>query len=205
MNTLFEIQQKMQPDDSNEWYTPSRYVDAARSVMGRIDLDPASCALANQLVRATTYYSLADNGLSLPWQGNVWLNPPYSPDRSKAAHKRSLIALWINKLIAEYQSGGVLQAVLLCTCYAEGSWFQPLWDYPICFANHKLHFYKPKGNQVKLDSQHGHVYGTVFVYLGTNEQAFINVFSPFGRVAKAVDSPLVLPKPLQLWDREGVS
>src|SRR5262249_39931176 len=137
MSTLFDMQNVPQ-DDSNEWYTPSRYIDAARSVMGSIDLDPASCELANSLVKATTYYSQADDGLHLPWHGNVWLNPPYSPDRSKAAKKRSLIALWINKLIAEYTHGKVEQAILLCTAYAEGSWFQPLWNYPICFANHKL-------------------------------------------------------------------
>lgn len=61
---------------SNEWYTPSAIVDAARALMGGIDLDPASSALANETIRATNIYTEASNGFAAPWHGRVFLNPP---------------------------------------------------------------------------------------------------------------------------------
>lgn len=61
---------------SFEHYTPVEYIEAARYVLGRIDLDPASCARANETVRASTYYTKEDDGLTQTWFGNVYLNPP---------------------------------------------------------------------------------------------------------------------------------
>ena len=44
------------PDrDSNDWHTPTRYIEAARQVLGRIDLDPFSSEIANQTVRADRF------------------------------------------------------------------------------------------------------------------------------------------------------
>jgi len=62
--------------ESNEHYTPSMVVEAARIALGAIDLDPASCAVANERVRADRFFSYGDNGYRQPWFGRVFLNPP---------------------------------------------------------------------------------------------------------------------------------
>jgi hypothetical protein len=64
-----------------ESYTPAKYIESARQVLGQIDLDPASNELAQQVVKAAQWYGEADNGLLKDWHGTVFLNPPYSwPD-----------------------------------------------------------------------------------------------------------------------------
>ena len=50
-----------------EWYSPAEIVTAARDVLGGIDLDPASCDVANAVVQASRIFTVADNGLEQPW------------------------------------------------------------------------------------------------------------------------------------------
>jgi hypothetical protein len=181
---------------SNEWYTPSRYIEAAREVMQGIDLDPASCAVANETVKAKRYYTQAENGIVQPWYGKVWLNPPYGRENAtgRFGGGRSLVTLWSTKLISEYKSGNVLEAILLMVADTDANWFQPLWEYPICFANHKIHFHRPGLSNM------GQFFGTAFTYLGPNFEKFTEVFSKFGRIAKAIDTPRQTVSTPSLWE-----
>ena len=61
---------------SNEHFTPKEFVDAARALMGGIDLDPASCPLADRVVGATRIFTAKDNGFQREWRGKTFLNPP---------------------------------------------------------------------------------------------------------------------------------
>lgn len=157
---------------SNEWYTPSEYVGAAREVMGAIDLDPASNPLANETVQAARYYTEEDDGLAVTWGGRVWLNPPYGTTDGE-----SNAGVWARKLITDYQNGHVSEAVLLVNANTERKWFAQLWDFPICFTNHRIQFYTPDGVGAQP------VDGNALVYLGPNPERFVSVFSRFGDVA----------------------
>ena len=59
-----------------EHYTPSEVVEAARTTLGAIDLDPASCEAASRVVRASSYYTKQQNGFTQPWRGRLFMNPP---------------------------------------------------------------------------------------------------------------------------------
>ena len=163
--------------DSNEWYTPKEHVEAARALMrGEIDLDPASNELANRVIKANKFYTIGDNGYNKAWYGNVWLNPPYG--RSADDDNKSNQELWSAKLISEYKYGNVKEAVLLVNAVTDRRWFQPLWDYPICFTDHRIKFYSP-------DTQAGQpTHGNALVYFGNNLTGFVKEFKKFGVIAK---------------------
>lgn len=182
---------------SNEWYTPSRYIEAAREVMGGIDLDPASCELANQTVKATRFYTAQDNGLAQEWYGNVWLNPPFgttkTPFDGPAWQGTSTARLFIRKLLEEYEQGKIDQAVLLAKADPKQNWFHLLWAHLICFAYDNVYFNRPDGPAQRNQ------FGVCFVYLGHNKQKFIEVFEQFGAVALRVSLAKRAETPRGLW------
>src|SRR5215471_8840751 len=126
---------------TNEWYTPPLYVEAARAVLGGIDLDPASSDRANETVRAHTWFTLQENGLAQQWQGRVFLNPPYGWQDGESS-----AGIWAAKLLAEYDAGRVSAAVLLVNAVPGNSWFAPLWRFPICFTDHRISFIDAQGH-----------------------------------------------------------
>jgi len=172
---------------SIEYYTPRKYVEAARAVMGSIDCDPASNDLANQIVQATVYYTKETNGLNKPWRGNVWLNPPYGKEGNKANQ-----LTWSQRLIESYQAGITKQAVLLVTAAVETKWFQVLMDYPFSFPARRINFYTPDG------TEGGATCASAFFYLGPNIVKFRQVFRQFGRVV--IPNPEDIPRPTGLWE-----
>ena len=97
-----------------EWNTPPEIIEAARSCMGGIDLDPASNETAQELVQAERYYTVEDDGLAQTWNGRVWMNPPY---------RGGAINRFIERLIA---SPGVQQAVVITGPYHDTKYGQAL-------------------------------------------------------------------------------
>lgn len=153
---------------NNEWYTPSNIIEAARTAMGSIDVDPASNDIAQQTVKAETYYTAETNGLDKEWTGNVWLNPPYASD---------LIGKFIDKLVSEKKNYN--QAVVLVNNATETEWFNKIVSISsmVCFPKSRVKFYMPDG---KTGAP---LQGQAILYIGDNTDEFYKAYKEIGWVA----------------------
>lgn len=157
----------------NEWYTPPEFIEAARLVMGSIDLDPASSEVANRTVGAERIYTADDDGLTLTWAGRVWMNPPY---------EKGLIDRFAEKLRDEVKAGFVTQAVVLVNNATDTRWFATLCEVAtmLCFPTGRIRFHKPDGERGAP------LQGQAVIYIGNRHEEFARAFTSFGMVAKVV-------------------
>lgn len=158
---------------NDEWYTPHRFVEAARTVLGDIDTDPTSNDIAQRTVRAATHFTKQDDGLTKSWLGRVWLNPPYS---------RQLIGKFVDKLLAELANGNATAAILLVNSQTDAAWFQRamLSAAAVAFPNKRIRFMRPGGTP----SENSPLQGQAFLYFGADPLGFASVFDQFGAVLR---------------------
>jgi ParB family chromosome partitioning protein len=145
-----------------EWYTPGFIIDLARKVLGKIDLDPASCETANKVVEATRYFTEEDDGLVQEWKGRVWLNPPYLA---------SSIIAFTDKLVHEYLVGNIEAAILLCNAATDTNWWQHVSSVAdrVAFPNDKVKFWADDRESQLVQPQS-------FMYFGQDVDKFRSVF-----------------------------
>jgi ParB family chromosome partitioning protein len=160
---------------NNEWYTPQPIIDSAREVLGGLDLDPASCATANTVVKADTFFDKAMDGLKQPWKGRVWLNPPYASN---------LVGQFTQKLLDHREDGTVTGAIVLVNNATDTQWFQAMAKVAqaICFPASRVRFWHPFKTETTTPLQ-----GQAFLYFGNAEQEFGRVFAKYGYTCTIFD------------------
>lgn len=108
-------------NQSNDFNTPPELLEPIREFWGgTIDLDP--CSNTNSMVHAKQAWSLPFNGLSAPWLGNTFINPPFAPyylssngaqcltpkeyaDSCLSGFTRYTIKDWVRKAYVDYTKG----------------------------------------------------------------------------------------------------
>ncbi len=147
--------------DTPEWNTPNHVIEKVTSVFGEIDLDPCSNSHETPAVPARTHYTVIDDGLTLPWEGKIYMNPPYGRE----------ISSWVKKLSAEYRLGNVTQAIALVPARTDAKWFGMFKDFTKCFIKGRLKF---------GDQRNSAPFPSVAVYLGNDAGSFIQEFKNLG-------------------------
>jgi len=117
-----------------EWYTPPSIFHALGL---EFDLDP--CSPGAHIVRwipARTHYTRVDDGLTQPWHGRVWLNPPYGPG----------IDRWLERF-AEHRDG-----IALVFARTDTRWFHAYAARAdaVCFTRGRISFVAPGPSHTPL-------------------------------------------------------
>jgi len=151
---------------SSAWLTPPAIIDRVLQALDGIDLDPCSNSHEAPNVLAASLCTVEDDGLSQPWYGRVYMNPPYGRD----------ISAWVVKLRLEYDAGRVTEAIVLLPARTDTAWFRRLRPYPRCFIAGRLKF---------SGYQNSAPFPSAVVYLGTRPQRFFEAFAELGDVYPA--------------------
>ena len=102
---LFGVQQAERTSD--DYYTPAWVFER----MGvEFDLDVCAPPGGIPWIPAKRYFTQEDDGLSQPWEGLVWMNPPYSEPGP-----------WVARFLAHSNGVCLIPA-------SNGRWFFDLWQ-----------------------------------------------------------------------------
>jgi len=129
---------------NDENFTPDYVVKPFRDLVGGFDLDPFSCARANEIVQAKTYWTKADDAFSKDWEAyqKKWVNPPYSKGNIERAVE----------MVLSYAHIG--NSFLLTNSSTSSNWFLDAQNYStaILTFNHRIEFTNPKNDGIKKKS-----------------------------------------------------
>lgn len=118
----------------DEWLTPPDL----QQTLGSFDLDPCS-PVVRPWPTADFHYTCKDDGLSRPWFGRVWCNPPYGTQA----------AAWLDRLAAH--GNGI---ALIFARTETAMFFAHVWERAdsVLFLKGRLHFHHVDGTRAKANA-----------------------------------------------------
>lgn len=131
---------------TDEWLTPPEIIEA----LGPFDLDPAA-PVERPWPTAGAHYTIEDDGLSRPWFGRVWLNPPYGAQ----------VTTWLERLADHGRGTALIAARTETEVFHRFVWGRAS---ALLFFHGRLFFHYPDGRRAKSNAGHGSVlvaYGDV--------------------------------------------
>lgn len=123
----------------DEWLTPPEIIDALGGAY-TFDLDPCS-PINRPWPTARVHYTITDNGLTRPWTGRVWFNPPYGGPK--------IIGPWMRR-IAEHGYG----TALIFARTETDLFFETVWKRAtaVLFLRGRLYFHHVDGKRADANA-----------------------------------------------------
>ncbi len=103
------LNESLYSSEKMDWPTPVYLFDSLHAEFD-FTLDP--CATAEN-AKCSSYFTISEDGLSMPWTGRVFMNPPYG---------RS-ISTWVEKARLEVDCGNSELAVCLVPVRSDSIWW----------------------------------------------------------------------------------
>ncbi|MBL1177609.1 DNA N-6-adenine-methyltransferase [Pantanalinema sp. GBBB05] len=164
-------------------YTPEFLWKAGLECFGveQFDLDPAS--YAESPIPCKQIFTREQDGLARKWEAEtLWSNFPYS-DRTPDGKLQSVMGKWVEKLLAEYESGNVKSALTLVKCDCRPEWFQRLLEActAYCFVSKAVKFECPES-----DVNGASFFGSVVFYFGSEVDRFFYSYCEIGQIGQVL-------------------
>ena len=147
---------------SVDWYTPAWVFNSLGTTF---DLDPCSPKGGLPWLPAKRHLSLEDDGLAQPWEGKVWLNPPYG----------KFTEAWLAKM-HQHRNG-----IALVFARTDNAWFHKYVTQAdaILFTQGRINFVDGKG----VTSEGGPGAGSVFVAWGEDNVRTLSLSLKFAVIS----------------------
>jgi len=120
---------------SEVWLSPPYVLTA----LGPFDMDPCAALERPDWSGARKVYTIRDDGLSKPWEGRVWLNPPYGPK----------VGQWLKRLAAHGNGIAMIFARTETDMFFEHVWQSA---HAVFFFRGRVNFHFPNGTKAPSNS-----------------------------------------------------